>query len=105
MPLAVLVPEVVGQGAGAGIEDVGILQHLVVEIVLGQQVERAGLDAHVDVLRHQDDRALWKFLLQVDDDRQDLVVHLGGRQPGGSSPLIASVCRKSRPLASLLDGP
>jgi hypothetical protein len=76
----VLVPEIVGQGAGAGIEDVGILKHLVVEVVLGQQVECARLDAHVDVFRHQDDRALGEFLLQVDDDRQDLVVDLGGRQ-------------------------
>ena len=71
-----LVPEVVGQGAGAGIEDVGILEHLVVEVVLGEQVEGTRLDAHVDVFRHQDDRALREFFLQVDNHREDLVVDL-----------------------------
>ena len=78
--LAVLVPEIGGQGAGAGVEDVGILEYLVVEVILGQQVERARLDAHVDVFGHQNDRAPGEFLLQVDDDRQDLVVDLGGWQ-------------------------
>jgi hypothetical protein len=89
----VLVPEVFGQGAGAGVKDVGILQHLVVEVVLGEQVEGARLDAHVDVFRHQNDWTFREFLLQVDDYRENLVVDLGGRQPCGSSALIASVCR------------
>ena len=74
--LAVLLPEVGGQFGHAGVEEVAVLQHLVVEVVLGVNVQRAGLDAHVDVFRHQHDVALGQLLLQMQADRDDLVVGL-----------------------------
>src|SRR5688572_1428226 len=45
----VRIPEILGQGPHAGVEEVGVLQHLVVVVVLGGEAERARLDAHVDV--------------------------------------------------------
>ena len=51
----------------AGVEDVRILQHLVVEIVLGGQPQRTRLDAHVDVFGHQDDLPLRLLPLQRHD--------------------------------------
>ena len=76
--LAVLLPEVSGQLLHAGVEEVGILKHLVVEIVLGIDVERARLDAHIDVLRHQRDVPFGLFFLQMQADRDDLVVGFSG---------------------------
>ena len=40
--LAVLVPEIGRQFAHAGVEQVGVLEHLVVEVILRLQPERAG---------------------------------------------------------------
>src|SRR5882672_698417 len=61
---AVRVPEVLRQRAHPGVEEVRVLQNLVVEVVFGGEPERARLDAHVDVLRHQHHLALWLPLLQ-----------------------------------------
>ncbi|ENO78878.1 dehydrogenase [Thauera sp. 63] len=80
--LAVRVPEIGRQFARAGVQQVAVLEHLVVEVVLRGQPEGAGLDAHVDVLGHQDDFAVRVTLGQVHDDRQDLVVAACGRQGG-----------------------
>ena len=41
------------------------------------------LDAHVDVLGHQDDFAILALLPQRLEDREDLVVGLALRQPVG----------------------
>ena len=76
-----LVPEVGGQLAHAGVEQVGVLQHLVIEVVLGRQSQCARLDAHVDVLADQDHLALVVPLLEVLDHAYDLVVGLAGGQP------------------------
>ena len=46
---AVLLPKVSGQLLHACVEQVGIFKHFVVEIVLGIHIQRARLDAHVDV--------------------------------------------------------
>jgi hypothetical protein len=47
--LAVRVPEIRREFAHSGVEEIGVLQYLVVEIVLRGEAERAGLDPHVDV--------------------------------------------------------
>ena len=81
--LAVQIPEIVRQRANAGVQEVGVFEDLVVEIVLGGESERMRLDAHVDVLGHQDDLALRDFLLQVHHHADDLVVGLAYGQVGG----------------------
>jgi hypothetical protein len=78
--LAVGLPEVGRQLARAGVQQVGVLQHLVVVVVLRVQAEGAGLDAHVDVLGDQDHRALRMLVDEVHHDADDLVVGLGGGQ-------------------------
>jgi hypothetical protein len=75
-----LVPEIGAQFAHAGVQEVAVFEDLVVEVVLRLQPERAGLDAHVDVFGDEDYRTLRMSPLQVDDDCQNLVVDLGGRQ-------------------------
>ena len=81
--LAVRVPEVGRQLAHAGVEQVGVLQHLVVEVVLGRQRQRTRLDAHVDVLGHQDHLAARVGFLQMADHGEDLVVGLAAGQRRG----------------------
>jgi len=81
--LAVLVPEIRGQFPDPGIEQVRVFQHLVVEVVLRRQAQGTGLDAHVDVFRHQDHGTLGIAALEVDDHGQDLVVVLGLGQGRG----------------------
>jgi hypothetical protein len=78
-PLRMLVPEIRAQFAHAGVQEVAVFQNLVVEVVLRLQPERARLDAHVDVFGDEDHRTLGMLALQVDDDRQNLVVGLGCR--------------------------
>jgi hypothetical protein len=98
----VLVPEVVRQLDDARVQQVGIFQHVVVEVVLGRQAQRARLDAHVDVFRHQHDGAAFLLRFQRTHHGQDLVVGLAGRQPTGSSAVCRRVWKYRRPLASLL---
>jgi hypothetical protein len=81
---AVVVPEVRRQLARAGIEQVGVLEHLVVEIILHRQAQGPGLDAHVDVLGHQDHLAPGIALLQVDHHADDVIVGLADRQVRGN---------------------
>ncbi len=108
--LAVRVPETGFEPAHAGVEEVVVLQHLVVGVVLGGEAERARLDAHVDVFRHQDHAARGLLLLQVAHHREDLVVGLAGRQrrrqvavdrlglqeqaPAGRRPVLARLDRQ-----------
>jgi hypothetical protein len=80
--LAVRVPEVARQRAHAGVEQVGVLEHLVVEVVLRRQAQRTRLDAHVDVFGHQHDFALRFFLLQIAHHGENLVVGLAGGEGG-----------------------
>jgi len=75
-PLAVLLPEVRRQLAHAAVQQLGVLEHLVVEVVLGGKADRVRLDAHVDVFRHQHDFALRILLLEVHRDAEDHVVGL-----------------------------
>ncbi len=81
--LAVPVPEIRRQLAHPAVEEIGVLQHLVVEIVFRGDAERTRLDPHVDVFRHQDHAALGVQMLQVHHDREDLVVGLAVRERGG----------------------
>ncbi|EOA05532.1 dehydrogenase [Herbaspirillum frisingense GSF30] len=74
--LAVLVPEVVRQLLDARVQQVGIFQHVVVEVVFGGQANGTRLQAHVDVLGHQHHRTLRILLVQRPDHAQDLVVGL-----------------------------
>ena len=74
------VPEIRRQFARAGVQQVGVFEHLVVEVVLRVQPQRARLDAHVDVFGHQDDRALGKALGEEGHHRQDVVVAAPGGQ-------------------------
>ena len=83
--LAVLVPEIRGQLLHAGVEEIGVLEHLVVEIILGRQAQRARLDAHVDVFGHQHDRAVRVGFVQKFNDADDLVVGLAAGEPHGQN--------------------
>jgi hypothetical protein len=74
------VPEVGRKLAHARIKELGILEHLVVEIVLGGDAQRARLDAQVDVLGHQDHVAARMMAREVHGDREDLVVRLAVRK-------------------------
>src|SRR5207302_9283983 len=60
----------------AAIEEIGVLENLVVEVILGRDPDRMRLDAHVDILGYEDDAALRVQPLQVYHDRDDLVVGL-----------------------------
>ena len=71
---AVLLPEVSGQLLHAGVEEVGILQYFVVEIVFGSNLKRARFDAHVDVFGDECDDPFRLFLLQMQTHRDDFVV-------------------------------
>ena len=53
-----LVPETGLEHELPGVEHVGVVEHLVGEVVLCRNSEGRRLDAHVDVLRHQHDGAL-----------------------------------------------
>jgi len=79
----VSLPEILRQFAQAGVEQVGVFQHLVVEIILSFDADRTCLDPHVDVFADEDDRAGLEFLLQMKGDAQDLVVRLESRKGGG----------------------
>jgi hypothetical protein len=79
---AVGIPEIGWQFHAAGVEEVGILQHLVVEIVLCVEAQRAGLDAHVDILGDEDHRALRLLFVQMQRHGDDLVVGARRRQGG-----------------------
>ena len=68
------------------------MQDAVVLVILGQQPERVGLDAQVDVFAHQDGLALGLGLLDAEGQRQDAVIHRVRVEnsvavPGGSGPL------------------
>ena len=80
-PLTVIIPELGRQLAHAGVQQVAVFEHLVVEVILRQQPESTGFDAHVDVLGNEDHRTIGIGALEVDDDRQNLVIDLGCRQP------------------------
>ena len=81
--LAVRVPEVGRELQHPGVEEVAVLQHLVVRVILGGERERARLDPHVDVLGDEDHLALRVGALQVAHHREDLVVHLAHGEGGG----------------------
>ena len=51
------------------------MQDTVVLVILGQQPERVGLDAQVDVLADQDGLALGLGLLDAEGQRKDAVIH------------------------------
>ena len=68
------IPEIVGQGQYAGIKQVAVFQHLVIEIILGFESQRARFNAHVDVLADQDHRAIRLLFLQSDDHAENCVV-------------------------------
>ena len=53
-----LVPESGLEHELSGVEHVGVVEHLVGEVVLCRNSKGRRLDAHVDVLRHQHDGAL-----------------------------------------------
>ena len=78
--LAVRIPEIGGQFEHAGIQQVGVFQHLVVGIVFGGQSQGARLDPHVDVFRHQDDLPLGEVSRQEQHHAENLVVDLAGGQ-------------------------
>ena len=80
--LAVTVPEVGGQLSRARVEEVGVLEDVVVEIVLGEEADGTRLEAHVDVLRHQHHGPRRMRVLQCADHAEDLVVGFAGRQRG-----------------------
>ena len=70
------LPEVDGQLFHARKQELGVLEHLVVEIILCGDPERARLDPHVDVLADQGHLPLGVQVLQVHHHGEDLVVSL-----------------------------
>ena len=72
--LAILLPEVRMQLQHAGVQQVGIFQHFVVEIVLCRQAQSTRLDAHVDVFADQSDFTFGMQSVQMADHAQDGVV-------------------------------
>ena len=76
---AVRVPEIGRQFAHPGVKQVGVFEHLVIEIVFGGQPQRARLDAHIDVFRHQNNLAFGVVLGQKQHHAQNLVIHFAGR--------------------------
>ena len=85
--VAVLVPEVGGQGGIAGVEQVGVFQHLVGVVVLGMDADDGGLDPQVDVLRHQGHRPARMRGLHRQRGDQDRVVRLVAGQDAGQRGL------------------
>ena len=77
------LPEIGRQGQRAAVEQIQVVGDLVVEVVLGRQAQRTGLDAHVDVLGHQHRLPLGKDLAQRGRHRQNAVVGLAGGQGFG----------------------
>jgi hypothetical protein len=65
------------------VQQIGIFQHLVVEVILGRNFQRTRLDAHVDVFRHQDDLPVRLLLLEERHHAENLVVDLAERQDRG----------------------
>ena len=45
-------PKIGGQGHRARIQQITVFQCFVVLVIVGGKAQRAGLDAHIDVLRH-----------------------------------------------------
>ncbi len=76
----VLVPEILAQLGGAGVQQAEIVERAIVLVVLGGQSADRGLDAQVDVLGHQDDRDFRMLLAQFQHRRQDLVVRRDGAE-------------------------
>ena len=77
---AVPIPEIGGKLAHTGIEEVGVLEHLVVEIILGGEAQRVGLDPHVDILRDENDAAPGMGARKLHHDGDNVVVGLAARE-------------------------
>ena len=75
-----LDPEIVRQLHDAGVQQVGVFQHMVVEIVFRRQTERTRLDPHVDVFRHQYHGPAGLLHFQCAHYAEDLVVGFAHRQ-------------------------
>ena len=73
---AVAIPEIGRKLAHARVEEIGVLEHLVVEIILGGEAQRVGLDPHVDVLRDQNDVAPRMRAGELHHNGDDVVVGL-----------------------------
>ena len=81
------VPELRRQLRVAGVQQAEVVERAVVLVVLGRYAEDAGLDAQVDVLRHQHHRRAGARLAQFEDRGQDAVVRhpaVGVRGLGGA---------------------
>ncbi len=77
------VPEIGRQLARAAVEQIGVLEHLVIEIILGGEPQRARLDPHIDILADQNHLALGMGFLQMFDYADDLVIGLAACQTRG----------------------
>ncbi len=75
-----LVPEIVRQLHDARVQQIGIFQHMIVEVLFGRQAHRTRLDAHVDVFRDQHDGAPRILQFQRTHYTEDLVIGFAERQ-------------------------
>jgi hypothetical protein len=82
-PVAVRVPEIRAEFGAARIQQADIVEHLVIEILLRMNAQDRGLDAQIDVLRHQRDRDVLAFRLQGERRTEDAVVFLAAGHAGG----------------------
>ena len=78
---AVCLPEVGIQPFLAGVQQIGVVQHLVIGVVLGINAQRMRLDAQVDVLRYQHHLTVWVAFAEVERDAEQDVVRVAGAHP------------------------
>ena len=95
------IPEIRRQVSHAGVEEIGVLQHLVVVVVLGGEPDGACLDPHVDVFRHQHHLTLGFPLLQRAHHGEDLVIGLAGGQRRGQRAVHRLGLQEQAPFGAL----
>ena len=93
------LPEIVRQPAGAAEQQVEIVDHLVVGVILGSNTEYRRLDAQVDILGNQHDFVVRNFLLEGHDRAQDRVVVLVAGQ-GFRQLVVVGLGLEEQPAAA-----
>ena len=78
--LAVGFPKVGRKYLDTGVEQIGIFQHLVIEVVLRIHTQCAGFDTHVDILADKDNFTVKLLFVQEHHDTQYRVVRFAVSQ-------------------------
>ena len=80
-PLAVALPEILGQRTGAGIQHAEIVERAIVFVVLGCNTRNRALDAQIDVLGHEHHRYLGLRFAQRQDRAENMVIRNHRAEP------------------------